>query len=387
MNYVLTFQDFAIAISFTLAFILILSRNHSDHRPYFKAKWYLLSALTLLTGQFTIQRFGMLRLQENYSVALFVNIAIFMPVAFMIINSMQILLTNRNIPRKIQTASFGLYLIGIAACIYYRCTRSDEWAVKVICALCFMLHLVMLFLTNMKAYYKLVNKIDNYFDFDAEPLIRFMLTSSSLMMGVSLFAPFIIITNNHILINGLIAIFEISLIYFVARYIRYGNEVAIISAVNTSLGDDNENEETEENNEAKTENDIETPDRIHVSAVDNSQNALLDLTSKLTEWTNQKKYCQQNLTIVILAKEIGTNQKYLSRYFNETCNLSFRDWLNDLRMQEAKKILLDNSNITVESIASECGFTSRTHFHTLFVKMFGMTPSQYRINNLVEEEK
>lgn len=95
----------------------------------------------------------------------------------------------------------------------------------------------------------------------------------------------------------------------------------------------------------------------------------------------------QNLTIVILAKEIGTNQKYLSRYFNETCNLSFRDWLNDLRMQEAKKILLDNSNITVESIASECGFTSRTHFHTLFVKMFGMTPSQYRINNLVEEEK
>ena len=98
MNYVLTFQDFAIAISFTLAFILILSRNHSDHRPYFKAKWYLLSALTLLTGQFTIQRFGMLRLQENYSVALFVNIAIFMPVSFMIINSMQILLTNRNIP-------------------------------------------------------------------------------------------------------------------------------------------------------------------------------------------------------------------------------------------------------------------------------------------------
>ena len=97
--------------------------------------------------------------------------------------------------------------------------------------------------------------------------------------------------------------------------------------------------------------------------------------------------CKQNLTIVILAKEIGTNQKYLSRYFNETCNLSFRDWLNDLRMQEAKKILLDNSNITVESIASECGFTSRTHFHALFVKMFGMTPSQYRINNLVEEEK
>ena len=88
-------------------------------------------------------------------------------------------------------------------------------------------------------YYKLVKKIDNYFDFDAEPLIRFMLTSSSLMMGVSLFTPFIIITNNHILINGLIAIFEISLIYFVARYIRYGNEVAIISAVNTSLGDDN----------------------------------------------------------------------------------------------------------------------------------------------------
>lgn len=387
MNIVLTFQDFAIAISFTLAFILILSRNHSDNRPYFKAKWYLLIAIILLTGQFIIQRFGMLRMQENYSVALFVNIAILMPVAFLIINGMHILLTNKNLPRKIQNASFGLYLIGIAACIYYRCMRSDDMAIKIICSFCFMVHLILLNLTNMKAYHKLVNKIDNYFDFDAEPLIRFMLHSSSFMIGVSLFTPFIVITNNHILIAILIALFEISLIYFVARYIRYGNEVAMISAVNTSLGDDTETEETEENNEAKTENDIETPDRIHVSAVDNSQNALLDLTSKLNEWTNQKKYCKQNLTIVILAKEIGTNQKYLSRYFNETCNLSFRDWLNDLRMQEAKKILLDNSNITVESIASECGFTSRTHFHTLFVKMFGMTPSQYRINNLVKEEE
>lgn len=387
MNYVLTFQDFAIAISFTLAFILLLSRNHTENHPYFKAKWYILIAVALLTVQFMIQRFGMLRMLENYSIALFVNIAIFMPVAFLIINGMHILLTNKNLPRKIQNASFGLYLIGIAACVYYRCMRSDDMAIKIICAFCFMVHLILLHLTNMKAYHKLVNKIDNYFDFDAEPLIRFMLTSSSFMIGVSLFTPFIIITNNHILIAILIALFEISLIYFVARFIGYGNEVAIISAVNTSLGNDNETEEAEENNEAKTENDIETPDRIHVSVVDNSQNALLDLTSKLTEWTNQKKYCKQNLTIVILAKEIGTNQKYLSRYFNETCNLSFRDWLNDLRMQEAKKILLDNSNITVESIASECGFTSRTHFHTLFVKMFGMTPSQYRINNLVEEEK
>lgn len=387
MNIVLTFQDFAIAISFTLAFILLLSRNHTENHPYFKAKWYILIAVALLTVQFMIQRFGMLRMQENYSVALFVNIAIFMPVAFLIINGMHILLTNKNLPRKIQNASFGLYLIGIAACVYYRCMRSDDMAIKIICAFCFMVHLILLHLTNMKAYHKLVNKIDNYFDFDTEPLIRFMLTSSSFMIGVSLFTPFIIITNNHILIAILIALFEISLIYFVARFIGYGNEVAIISAVNTSLGNDNETEEAEENNEAKTENDIETPDRIHVSVVDNSQNALLDLTSKLTEWTNQKKYCKQNLTIVILAKEIGTNQKYLSRYFNETCNLSFRDWLNDLRMQEAKKILLDNSNITVESIASECGFTSRTHFHTLFVKMFGMTPSQYRINNLVEEEK
>lgn len=387
MNIILTFQDFAIAISFTLAFILLLSRNHTENHPYFKAKWHILIAVALLTVQFMIQRFEMLRMQENYSVALFVNIAILMSVAFLIINGMHILLTNKNLPRKIQNASFGLYLIGIAACIYYRCMRSDDMAIKIICSFCFMVHLILLNLTNMKAYHKLVNKIDNYFDFDAEPLIRFMLHSSSFMIGVSLFTPFIVITNNHILIAILIALFEISLIYFVARYIGYGNEVAIISAVNTSLGDDTETEETEENNEAKTENDIETPDRIHVSAVDNSQNALLDLTSKLNEWTNQKKYCKQNLTIVILAKEIGTNQKYLSRYFNETCNLSFRDWLNDLRMQEAKKILLDNSNITVESIASECGFTSRTHFHTLFVKMFGMTPSQYRINNLVKEEE
>lgn len=386
MNILLTFQDFAIAITMTLTSILALSSNHTDNTPYYKSKWYLMPALLLISIQFILQRFGMLRMQEDYSVALLVNIALFMPVAYMITNAIHILLTNRNMPRRIQATCPILYLIAIGACVYYRCTHADALAVKLVSGACFLINLVIMHTELVKAYYKLVHKLDNYYDFDAEPLIKFLFYSSSLMIGVSIAVPFIIITNLHILVAALIGIFEITLIYFIARYIGYGNTVALITAVNAAGLDDSDDTDSEtESNE---------PDKIAMAYSVNESSMCVkdfgnasDFATQLSEWAKHKRFLEQNLTIVILAKELGTNRKYLSRYFNETCNLSFRDWLNDLRMQEAKRILLDNGNITVETIASECGFTSRTHFHTLFVKKFGMTPSQFRINNHVEVEK
>ena len=157
MNILLTFQDFAIAITMTLTFILALSSNHTDNTPYYKSKWYLMPALFLISIQFLLQRFGMLRMQEDYSVALLVNIAIFMPVAYMITNAIHILLTNRNMPVRIQATCPILYLIAIGACIYYRCTHADALAVKIVSGACFLINLVIMHIELVKAYYKLVH--------------------------------------------------------------------------------------------------------------------------------------------------------------------------------------------------------------------------------------
>lgn len=103
-----------------------------------------------------------------------------------------------------------------------------------------------------------------------------------------------------------------------------------------------------------------------------------DYSEKLAKWVGERKHLQQNLTIMQLAKEIGTNQKYLSRYFNEVLDTTFRNWLNGLRIVDAKRMLADEDNKTTEAIAFECGFSSRTHFHSLFVKHFGKIPLQYK---------
>lgn len=103
-----------------------------------------------------------------------------------------------------------------------------------------------------------------------------------------------------------------------------------------------------------------------------------DYSEKLAKWVGERKHLQQNLTIMQLAKEIGTNQKYLSRYFNEVLDTTFRNWLNGLHMVDAKRMLADEDNKTIEAIAFECGFSSRTHFHSLFVKHFGKILLQYK---------
>lgn len=63
---------------------------------------------------------------------------------------------------------------------------------------------------------------------------------------------------------------------------------------------------------------------------------------------------------------------------------SFTNFINNLRMEHAAKLLKDKSNYTIEAIGTECGVPIRQTFHRLFVKKFGMTPAEYRKS--MEEE-
>ncbi|MCL2511178.1 MAG: helix-turn-helix transcriptional regulator, partial [Bacteroidales bacterium] len=53
------------------------------------------------------------------------------------------------------------------------------------------------------------------------------------------------------------------------------------------------------------------------------------------------------------------------------------EYINDLRLDEAKR-LLDNSDLTIESIALDCGFNTSRTFYNQFRERYRMTPAAYR---------
>ena len=98
----------------------------------------------------------------------------------------------------------------------------------------------------------------------------------------------------------------------------------------------------------------------------------------------EKRFLQPQLTLQILAQEIDIPSKYISQIINQEKGLSFSNFLTELRIEEAKKQLInpENNHLTIAGIAEEVGFASTSRFNHVFKKVTGETPSAYRKKNL-----
>lgn len=109
---------------------------------------------------------------------------------------------------------------------------------------------------------------------------------------------------------------------------------------------------------------------------------------KITAWMEtvdavmqtQKPYLQPDLTLQTLAQIVGIKEKDLSEVLNAGFSQSFHDYVNQYRIEEVKKILLnpEKQHLTNVAMAQECGFNSKSAFFSLFKKHVGMTPGEYK---------
>jgi two-component system response regulator YesN len=93
-----------------------------------------------------------------------------------------------------------------------------------------------------------------------------------------------------------------------------------------------------------------------------------------------KKYLDKNyhkaLRLEDIAHELQVSTFYLSRVFSSKSDFSLFQYLADVRINEARKLLLENRH-TVNDIASMVGFESLSYFSKVFKKHVGCAPSQY----------
>lgn len=88
-----------------------------------------------------------------------------------------------------------------------------------------------------------------------------------------------------------------------------------------------------------------------------------------------------DFSLMRLAELAGTNHHYLSQVINETYGKNFRALLNEYRIKEAQRRLLDENdygNYTIKAIAESVGYKSHSSFVALFRKATGLTPSVYQ---------
>ena len=98
---------------------------------------------------------------------------------------------------------------------------------------------------------------------------------------------------------------------------------------------------------------------------------LTDVEKEITE------HYMDNLSLKSLSEKYFINSAYLGQIFKKQYGISFKDYLNNFRIDRAAELLI-RSDEKIYLIATEVGFNNTDYFISKFVQLKGITPLQYR---------
>ena len=104
-----------------------------------------------------------------------------------------------------------------------------------------------------------------------------------------------------------------------------------------------------------------------------SKGVLHDIEKELTA------HYAENITLKDLAAKYYVNSSYLGQLFRKQYGMSFREYLNTIRINEAASMLL-KSDEKISRIAEDVGYHDTDYFINKFIAIKGCTPSKYRKN-------
>ena len=88
---------------------------------------------------------------------------------------------------------------------------------------------------------------------------------------------------------------------------------------------------------------------------------------------------RENLKLETIASLFGYNSSYLGKIFNKRVGVNFTSYVDQVRIEEAKK-LLEQDRMKVYEIAKQVGYSNVDYFHKKFKKYVGTSPAEYRKN-------
>lgn len=99
----------------------------------------------------------------------------------------------------------------------------------------------------------------------------------------------------------------------------------------------------------------------------------------LQEYLIEKKiFVNPRLKISDVANILGISTHELSEYLNDVQKVSYPNYIKRLRVEEAKRLLMEINNLSVEGVGFEAGFNSRSSFFSTFKNLTHVTPTAYK---------
>ncbi len=245
--------------------------------------------------------------------------------------------------------ALAVLTILIASTVLYS-TTSIHTAI-IINAVFYTTSLVFSNILEIKEYFRIRTAIKNQ-DFTLESFNKWTQWSLLIIILAGIGMPYMTF-NKNLFYRSMYGIFSIAAtFFFIFSFIGYylnGNSIRIPS---TGKKSEKSNDERNHLNEAKTKR----------------------IESAIQELIQSKFYLQAGITLKDVADQLGISRNTFNAYLQQTEYKKFNNWLMQLRLEEAKKMLLAHPDWSNETIAHECGFSNRAYFQSQFSEHVGMSP-------------
>lgn len=123
----------------------------------------------------------------------------------------------------------------------------------------------------------------------------------------------------------------------------------------------------------------EDPIKKQSKAFEISDDKLVLLKFKVDSYCEKKPYLNTEFNLTMMSADTDIPVHHLSYFFNEYLKINFNTWKNNLKIDHIIELLHSGSNemLTLDALAKQAGFGSRTTFFNAFKQKMGVTPSEY----------
>ena len=345
------------------AFIVALSHLHVrwENKRYERSRWMIVAALIGLAIQYVLQMtFGFRAMHDNLGAV--INILLYTPCFSLISIGIYNIETTRANLRKMILMCSGIYAaIIVVFCVGISLHHSlyiREGLYLMLALFCvsvfYCIYMIIQEMIRRK------NMLETMAATDLLPYVRYSRASVIILWLAVLAMPVAIFSTTLLYIVGPTVL--LALLFFNLTFIALGNSYI------------------------PTEELLDKEENIQRCGGANGEKPLQQLSEErrnfiqncLDQWCMDLGYKDCNVNMLTLSRTLCISKNELSLFFDQCLHSNFRIWLSEIRLNAAKKMMLEYPDYSNDIISAECGFSCRTHLYRIFKTKEDCSPTEWR---------
>ena len=344
------------------AFIVALSHLHVrwENKRYERSRWMIVGALIGLAIQYVLQMtFGFRAMHDDLGAV--INILLYTPCFSLISIGIYNIETTRANLRKMILICSGIYaaiivVFCVGICLHHSLYIREGLYLMLTLFCVSVFYCIYMIIQEM---IRRKNMLETMAATDLLPYVRYSRASVIILWLAVLAMPVAIFSTTLLYIVGPAVL--LALLFFNLTFIALGN-----SYIPTEELLDKE-EESQRCGGAK-EKPLQQLSEERRNFIQNS----------LDQWCMDLGYKDCNVNMLTLSYTLCISKNELSLFFDQCLHSNFRIWLSEIRLNAAKKMMLEYPDYSNDIISAECGFSCRTHLYRIFKTKEGCSPTEWR---------